>query len=90
MNLRAVYEEVERILPKDRHFCIQLEVVRYSIGDDDPTIKINIYEKGQEWITAPTPEAALVLFHANHPAKSAGNLETVADVQVPEAVIAAL
>jgi len=88
MNLKAIYDEVARLVPRG-HLCVQLEVLRYDSEPEIPTVKLSVYD-GHEWFYGtPTDGEALKMLRAKHPpvvpaAPDPTTLDTVADVQVPE------
>ena len=85
INLRTLYEEVDRILANPRvHFVIQLEVRHHGLSDD-PTIEVGIWDgPAKVWYNAPTSAEALEAFKKAHGALSAGPLAAVEAVEVPD------
>ena len=85
LNLRTLYETVNRILADPTaHFVIQLEVRHYGLSDD-PTIAVGIWDgPAKVWYNAPTSAEALEAFKKAHGALSAGPLAAVEAVEVPD------
>lgn len=78
INLRELYEAVQRVLPRPTDaFSVKVEVWHYGTGDD-PTIQVNIWDDERHYAGA-TPEEALAKFMASHP-----RLAAVEAVEVPE------
>ena len=78
MNLKAVYEEVGRMVDLNEAYCIKLEVWCYD-RPEDPVIKVTVWD-GRRHYEGATPEEALAAFRA-----SRLPLAALAAVEVPEA-----
>ena len=81
MNLKALYEDVRRIMPTG-YFCLKLEVWQYDDQDArPPEVTISIYD-GNEHFKGPTPDVALALLAAKH--RPLTSLDIVQAVEVPD------